>query len=72
MPKTAVKICRHCKWWELLEEDPTVGGHGACHHPVGEAQCIAYTGETAPNGLSMEGARRVCPLFESKGDKDHA
>lgn len=71
MPKVEVKICQDCRWWGILEEDPEVGDHGACHHPVGEAQCIAYTGETAPNGLNMEGARRACPLYESKGDKDH-
>ena len=56
--------CFDCTWWELLEEDPEVGGHGSCHHPVGEAQHIAHTGEEAPGGLSVEGCRRACPLFE--------
>lgn len=58
--------CHYCQWWQLLEEDPAVGGHGACHHPLAEAQYIAFTGDTAPGGLAMEGARRACHLFEQR------
>ena len=58
--------CRDCSWWELLEEDAEVGGHGSCHHPTGEAQHIAHTGKPAPEGLAMEGAGRACPLFERR------
>ena len=60
------KQCNECRSWELLEEDDVVGGHGACHHPLGEAQHIAFTSETAPGGLSIEGACRACRLFEQK------
>ncbi|MBA7556489.1 hypothetical protein ES705_49198 [subsurface metagenome] len=56
MEEIKVAICRDCKWWEFLEEDPPVGDHGACHHPIAEAQYIAHMGEPAPNGLAMEGA----------------
>lgn len=58
--------CQDCGWWELLEEDPEVGGHGSCHHPLGEAQHIANMRVPAPRGLAMEGARPVCPLFERR------
>lgn len=61
--------CRDCQWWELLEDDPDVGGHGSCHHPTAEAQHIIHTGEAAPEGLSMEGARRACPVFERGSDE---
>jgi len=67
MGETKVAICRDCKWWEFLEEDPPAGDLGACHHPVAEAQYIAHMGEPAPNGLAMEGARRACPKFEPSG-----
>ena len=56
--------CHDCRWWELLDDDPTVGGFGNCHHPTAEAQHIAHTGKPAPYGLGMEGDRRACPLFE--------
>ncbi len=59
--------CRDCRWWELLWAEPAVSGHGACHHPVSEAQHIAHTGAAAPGGLSMEGARKACTLFEPGG-----
>ena len=66
MPETTfyTRACSNCKWWELLEEDPAIGAYGACHHPLPEAQYIAFTGETAPGGLAVEGARRACRLFE--------
>ncbi len=63
-------ICRDCKWWELLEEDPAVGDHGVCHNPVAEAQYIAHMGESAPGGLAMEGARRSCSAFELTKNAD--
>jgi len=58
--------CGNCKFWEMIERDVLVGHHGTCLHPVGEAQHIAHTGEPAPYGLQVEGARAACELWKKK------
>lgn len=58
--------CFNCNWWERLESDPEVGDFGSCHHPISEAQHIAFMSESAPFGLEMEGARAACIYFTIK------
>lgn len=54
--------CSDCRWWEKID----TGSYGACHHPIGEAQHMAFTGTPAPGGLEMPAACRVCSGFEAR------
>jgi len=79
IPKAITKPahCKDCRWWEFLEDEPDVDGHGLCHHPIAFANYLVWWQQhpdlreevNPPNpdgGFAIEGCHRACEKGETE------